>query len=93
MREPTNPRLVMIVDRDEGQARLLSIDEFGLKETPLGSLEAIAGEVLLRKPDLILVHPGALTLAGDKLVSELNRRARFEPGYAWTPAPGELAGS
>ena len=83
----------MIVDREDGQSRILMVDDSGITESPSASLASVAGEVVEQQPDLILVHPGALALAGENLVSELNRLARFYPGYAWTPAPGELASS
>jgi hypothetical protein len=79
------------VDHEEGQARLFRLDDFGLQESATGGIAAVADEVLEQQPDLILVQPGALALAGDKLVTELNRLARFDAGYAWRPAPGELA--
>lgn len=66
------------------------MDGSGIQEGSLGGLDAMAGEVAVRQPDLILITPGALSLAGDNLVNELNRRAQFQPGYAWTPALGEL---
>jgi hypothetical protein len=81
----------MIVDHDEeGESRLLSIDDSGLSELTPGSMAAVAGEIAVRKPDLILVNPGALSLEGDNLVRELNRASQFEPGYSWTPAQGEV---
>jgi len=81
----------MIVDHDdEGESRLLSIDESGISEVALGNVDSVAGEVAVRKPDLILVNRGALSLQGDSLVRELNRVSQFEPSYSWTPAPGEV---
>jgi hypothetical protein len=78
------------MDHEEGRSRLLSIDDSGIREVPFGTFDAMADEVMVCRPDLILVNPGAFALAGDNLVQELNRLARFEPGYAWTPAAGEL---
>ena len=74
------PRTVLILDQEEGQSRLLSIDDFGIQESALSSIDAMADEVVVRQPDLILVTPGALTLGGESLVKELNRIARFQPG-------------
>jgi hypothetical protein len=78
------------MDQEEGRSRLLSIDESGIQEAPSSSLDAMAGEVASREPDLILVTPGALDLSGDSLVDELNRVGSSYPSYSWTPAPGEL---
>ena len=83
------PRTVLILDQEEGQSRLLSIDDFGIQESALSSIDAMADEVVVRQPDLILVTPGALTLGGESLVKELNRIGRFQPGYTWRPAAGE----
>ncbi|HUZ77097.1 MAG TPA: hypothetical protein VMV93_05880 [Chloroflexota bacterium] len=88
--EASKPRVVLILDQEEGQSRLLSIDDFGMNEAPLSGLDAMADEVVVRQPDLILVTPGALTLGGDSLVKELNRLGRLQPGYTWRPARGEL---
>ena len=85
----SQPRTVLILDQEEGQSRLLSIDDFGIQESTLSSIDAVADEVVFRQPDLILVTPGALTLGGESLVKELNRIGRFQPGYTWRPAPGE----
>lgn len=82
--------MVLIVDHEEGESRLLSMDDTGLSEWPMDDLGAVADEVAARKPDLILVTPGALELAGESLVRELNRLAHFQPSYSWTPAPGEV---
>jgi hypothetical protein len=90
VQEVSKPRTVLILDQEEGQSRLLSIGDFGLEETALNSLDAMADEMAVRQPDLILVTPGALTLGGDTLVKELNRLGQFQPGYSWSPAPGEL---
>lgn len=81
--------MVLIVDHEEEGSRLLRIDESGIVETPLSGFDSIADEVAERKPDLILVNPGAVALVGDSLVQELNRVAHFQPSYSWTPAPGE----
>ena len=88
-RRAPKPQVVLIVDQEEGESRLLSIDDSGLSELTSGTLAAVAGEVAVRKPDLILVNPGALSLEGDNLVQELNRLSHFQPSYCWTPAPGE----
>jgi hypothetical protein len=80
----------MIVDAEEGESRFLSIDDSGIVELSLGTLDEVADEVTHREPDLILVNPGALEMAGYSLVNELNRLARFQPSYTWDPAPGEL---
>jgi hypothetical protein len=88
--EASNPRVVLILDQEEGQSRLLSIDDFGINEAALSSLDAMADEVTVRQPDLILVTPGALTLGGENLVKELNRLGDFQPGYTWRPARGEV---
>ena len=66
------------------------MDESGIQELALDGISAVAGEMLVQRPDLILVNPGALALEGEPLVRELNRLAHFEPGYAWEPALGEL---
>ena len=89
-RRSTQPRTVLIVDHEEEGSRLLSIDDSGISETPLSDMDSIADEVASRKPDLILVNPGALALAGDSLVQELNRLGHFEQSYSWEPAPGEM---
>ncbi len=88
-RRGTKPQVVLIVDHEEEGSRLLSIDDSGMSETPLSSMDSVADELASRKPDLILVNPGALPLAGDSLVQELNRLAHFEQSYSWAPAPGE----
>jgi hypothetical protein len=86
----STPRLVLILDQEDGQSRLLSIDDFGINESALSSLDAMANEVVVRQPDLILITPGALTLGGESLVRELNRLGQFQPGYTWRPALGEV---
>lgn len=85
----SQPGTVLILDQEEGQSRLLSIDDFGIEESALSSIDAMADEVVVRQPDLILVTPGALALGGEHLVKELNRLGRFQPGYTWSPAVGE----
>jgi len=90
VREASKAQVVLILDQEEGQSRLLSIDDFGINESALSGFDAMADEVVVRQPDLILVTPGALTLGGESLVKELNRLGRLQPGYTWRPAPGEV---
>mgnify|MGYP001171556115 CR=1 FL=1 len=81
--------MVVILDREAGQSRLLSIDDQGCQEWTGDSVDALAGEVGVLHPDLILVNPGAVSLGGDALAQEINRLLRFEQAYSWTPVPGE----
>lgn len=82
--------VLMIVDREGGHSRLLRIDDSGVHEQIPGDLDAVAGQVAVQEPDLILVNPDALSFSGAHIARELNRLVRFQPGYSWTPAPGEI---
>jgi hypothetical protein len=82
--------VVMIVDNEDGVARLLTIDDSGVTESPCGDMAVVAGELAANDPDLILVNRSVLSEPHYALVDELNRRAPFRQAYAWRGAPGEL---
>jgi hypothetical protein len=79
----------VILDSEEGRSRLLSIDDSGFHEVDRDGMAGLAGEVGAMSPDLILVNPRALELAGSDVAAELNRRLRLRAGYAWERALGE----
>src|SRR5690349_13810468 len=56
--------VVVILDTEEGHSRLLSIDDSGYHELHSANMAGLAGEVDAVSPDLILVNPDALNLAG-----------------------------
>lgn len=86
-------QLVVILDHEDGQSRLLTIDGSGdgsgFRESSILGMDSLAGEVEAQEPDLILVNRDAVSLSGENLAQELNRLLRFQSGYAWDPAPGE----
>ncbi|GEM_PF-6353073 len=85
-------REVLIVDRVGDESRLLRVDDSGLQELPFANMDALAGELLTTDPGLILVSPEAISLSAANLAQELNRLLGSQAGYAWDPAPGEMAG-
>ena len=81
---------VVILDEDEGQSRLFSLDGDGFHELAQADVAGLAGEVGAVLPDLILVNPAAVDLAGSALADKLNDLLHLHASsYAWDPAPGE----
>ena len=81
--------MVVILDSEEGQSRLLSFDDSGVHEVHRSGMDGLAAEVDAVSADLILVNPAALKLGGSDVAAELNRILRPRDRYAWDPALGE----
>jgi len=83
--------MVIIFDSLDGQARLLSIDEFGVQEARVHGLEALTTEVLARRPELILIDPRATELHSQELLELVNRSQPGGGAYRLDLPPPEPA--